>query len=453
MIPVVVALVLVAGCGSSGPAAGGSDPNALPSPSAVGKPTGASVSKAIGSAGGSLSAGDSRLTVTIPAGALANDVTIAIEPIENTAAGGLGAGYRLTPAGQVFTQPVRVSFAYTDDDLEGAGPEALGIAFQDGAGRWEWQQQVALDPAAKQLSVMMTHFTDYSLFRGWQLRPLLARVKLAEHVRFVLNVCVFPPSLAGIAYLLKECVSAAKLPGFAAVIPKTWAVNGKSGGSDAVGTVAGDDVAGDYVAPRRKPAAVGGKAAVFKVSADADIKGMKGKAHLVAYVAVLGGYHAVGTASELNAKFVCPGAVSPEMKDKVEFSFAPTEGGGFTVSNIENSATSVEQPMVPVLNIPATVVTPPDILEAKRVTVETSGPDLILVAVAGDFTIGVCRSKDPETGAVLVLGEADTGHSGTRFAFHPANFVNGVQTAVSSDEDIPGELIAIHWTWTVTEEP
>src|SRR5207237_2640407 len=98
---------------------------APPPPSAVGTPAGSPVTKVIGAAGGSLSAGDGGITVTIPPGALAGDVSIAIQPIGNTAAGGLGPAYRLTPPGQTFTQPVQVSFPYADADLNGTAPEAL----------------------------------------------------------------------------------------------------------------------------------------------------------------------------------------------------------------------------------------------------------------------------------------------------------------------------------------
>jgi hypothetical protein len=81
------------------------------------------------------------------------------------------AAYRLSPVGQTFTQPVQLSFAYADIDLQGTAPEALGIAFQDGRGLWAWQPAVALDTTAKRLSVMTTHFTDWSNVEALPLRP------------------------------------------------------------------------------------------------------------------------------------------------------------------------------------------------------------------------------------------------------------------------------------------
>lgn len=99
VMPIVATLVVATGCGASNTATTSGKSVAPPSPAAVGTATGAPASKTIGAEGGSLSSTDGRITVTIPAGALANDTQIAIQPISNTASGGLGAAYRLSPAG------------------------------------------------------------------------------------------------------------------------------------------------------------------------------------------------------------------------------------------------------------------------------------------------------------------------------------------------------------------
>jgi hypothetical protein len=57
----------------------------------------------IGAAVGVVTSADGLATVTIPSGALAGDTHIGIQPDTNTAAGGRGVAYRLTPDGQRFT--------------------------------------------------------------------------------------------------------------------------------------------------------------------------------------------------------------------------------------------------------------------------------------------------------------------------------------------------------------
>lgn len=59
---------------------------------------------------------DSKLTLTVPAGALATDTPISIQRITTTAHGGMGGGFRLEPIGQTYSQPVTLTFTYTDND-------------------------------------------------------------------------------------------------------------------------------------------------------------------------------------------------------------------------------------------------------------------------------------------------------------------------------------------------
>ena len=57
--------------------------------------------------------------IDVPAGALASDTDITIQPITNTAWGGIGNGYRLTPDGLTFTQPVDLVFDVAPETLAG----------------------------------------------------------------------------------------------------------------------------------------------------------------------------------------------------------------------------------------------------------------------------------------------------------------------------------------------
>lgn len=102
---------------------------------AVGEPAGIPVTATVGVTGGTLSSLDGRLTVTVPAGALAGDTSMTIQPITNVGQGqgSVGPAYRLLPEGQTFLSAVTVSYVYTAEELAGSAPEALGLSYQSAA--------------------------------------------------------------------------------------------------------------------------------------------------------------------------------------------------------------------------------------------------------------------------------------------------------------------------------
>jgi hypothetical protein len=431
-----VALALLAACTSSPSAPHPSGVASVPPPSPVGKPTGVNVTKTIGSAGGSLSSGDGRVSVTIPAGALASDATVGIQQIENTAAGGLGDAYRLTPAGQTFTQPVQVSFPYVDADLAGSAPEALGIAFQDGRGLWEWQQAVALDTTAKRLTVMTTHFSDWSSVEGLQLRPESATVKVNGQVTLVATSCVAQGKYS-VVFMRFRCAEATDELAPLGVRSATWSVNGSVGGSGATGTVRGNGESAVYTAPAKRPAGTG--RSVVAVSVEAQIRGKR--TLLVANVTITSGYRVVGSFKQAASELVCSGAISSSVSDTVEFSVTPAAGDSFTVSSIKNSTTKFTQPKVPVVALRATVVKAPEIFTAQDGAVEAAaGQDLITVAVNGTTTLGACSFG----GQILGTGQTESNRTG--LAFYTNKFVGGKQTNIPEDTGFQ------HWTWVVTEQ-
>jgi len=77
-----------------------------------------------------------RRACRFPRVALAAGTTISIQPVTNTAPGGKGLSYRFAPSGVVFSVPVQITFSFTDADLIGSSPGALGIGFQDEQGFW-----------------------------------------------------------------------------------------------------------------------------------------------------------------------------------------------------------------------------------------------------------------------------------------------------------------------------
>lgn len=134
----------------------------------VGQSKGAGVQQVIGTGGGAIFSSDSKVSIEIPAGALSGDVTIGIEPITRTlldsnAAMGKTA-YRFTPHGQQFQKPIKIRFKYDGDAF--STPGTAGIAYQDATGRWKGLGNVSLDAAAKTLSVMATHFSDWTTYES-----------------------------------------------------------------------------------------------------------------------------------------------------------------------------------------------------------------------------------------------------------------------------------------------
>lgn len=126
--------------------------------------------KVIGAGGGTLSSLDGKISVSIPAGALAGDQNVTIQRITNNNPMGIHSGYRITPHNVQFTKEVTITFPYTDEDLTGTVPEALGIAFQDTSGVWREIINSTLDKTNKKVSVKTTHFSDWTFFESFAIK-------------------------------------------------------------------------------------------------------------------------------------------------------------------------------------------------------------------------------------------------------------------------------------------
>lgn len=177
MLCLIVVPAAVSSCsGGGGGSAPGIDGNlvsdastTLP-PTAAGIPIGAPVSKVIGAQGGFLESPDHHLTVTFPASALTTSTTITLQPITNTAHGGVGNGYRLEPDGITFPAQasVTLTFQYSDSEvLDNSDtpipvPELLGVDTQDAQGYWSPVGEVVIDTTGRTVSVQTTHFTEFA---------------------------------------------------------------------------------------------------------------------------------------------------------------------------------------------------------------------------------------------------------------------------------------------------
>lgn len=148
------AAILTSSCRSSNP------PPARPQPAPPGTPVAAPITGQIGTAGGTLATPDGRLTVHVPAGAVASTTQLSIREITNTAPRGYGSAYLLEPAGVVFRHPVAITF---DAKSVGAPIENVGIAFQDATGFWTPVPSVLRNRQAQLITAQSPHFSAWAL--------------------------------------------------------------------------------------------------------------------------------------------------------------------------------------------------------------------------------------------------------------------------------------------------
>jgi len=202
-------------------------------PTARGTPQGTASSALIGADGGSVASADGRIRVTVPAGAFAAPTTVEIQPITNTAHGGFGSAYRITPEGLSTPVPMTISFNADDAALDGSALNALRIATQDAQGRWSAQRAPQRDAAARTVSVSTTHFSDWAVTTDIRLKPAGAAVPVSQSLDLIAVSCR-GISMDEITMALEPCQETGVIPGEF----QDWSVNGVVGGSSAFGTVA-----------------------------------------------------------------------------------------------------------------------------------------------------------------------------------------------------------------------
>lgn len=219
-------------------------------------------SATIGPAGGSIRSDDGRLTLKIPAGALASMTSFSIATTSNGAPNGLEAAYDISPDNLTFSKPALLVFTYASTDVNGTGSGNLGLAVQNGTD-WLGIGGGAIDLASGTLTVLLSSTTPAALSF-----PLSARTPLAAGSRRFAPygaVRIDPPSpicvLTRHTRILKvSCVGpgAAAAPGLTplstTVSPSSlggsWFVDGKAGGlpGGEGGTISGSMTA-TYTAP------------------------------------------------------------------------------------------------------------------------------------------------------------------------------------------------------------
>lgn len=304
----LLALFLVS-CGGgddgAGPGGGGNN-NTDPTPTTPGTPDGIPTTQSIGPAGGTLTSSDGLFSITIPAGALpgpaatsgaGGETEITIQPITNTAWGGVGAGYRLLPDGLTFSTPVELNFSLEDSLLWGSDTLFVDVARQRDDGVWGILKNRYIDWETRTLTCTTSHFSDYSAVEGLQIIPRAASIAVLGSVNLNARYCfqqpITDPELVALVYSCDEDL--APLEAFS-----NWSANGITGGNATVGTVAKTNPAGSrakYTAPAAVPA---GNPVAVSVQA----RGRRGTTMLVSNISIGGLWWGTITMTQGNASSV-----------------------------------------------------------------------------------------------------------------------------------------------------
>lgn len=255
------------------PEGGGQPPVSRP----VGDAIGTAIDKSIGTAGGQLASADGSITVTVPAGALAETVNFQLQAVKNTCDAGLGTGFRLTPHGKQFTKPVTIRFSYATYLDSIASEDALSIAYQDAQGVWQMVKPFVVDKVNKTVSVTTTHFSDWALITWLKIKPVSAVLGVGETLD--LQVMNYHPYTEGNLLQPLNGSDESTLPlGKGVQVPasyiKKWTLTGP-------GNLQGNGSAAKYTAP----GAVNGQAAATAV---AEIASESHTLLLLSHITVIG---------------------------------------------------------------------------------------------------------------------------------------------------------------------
>ncbi len=256
------------------PGTGGSDPKPPPPPGdglddivasvpSSTTPIGKSVSGGqlneivIGSEGGSLTSNDGVLRLVIPTGAVMDVARFGFQLIENRMPTGIGLGYRVTAKDindndLTFSKPLRLEFAFRQNEFEDVDPGNLLVAYQGLGGRWEINSDQQAGLVSRDGTNPIIHVIgnfnksgDYVITERYSLNPVLVSVKVNANVHFMVTKF----QLAGFDANSHPMYDFFDFP------MSDWSVNGVLGGNTVLGQVvaSGKSSNATYKSPSRKP--------------------------------------------------------------------------------------------------------------------------------------------------------------------------------------------------------
>lgn len=119
----------------------------------------------VGANGGTVSAAQGGVVLTVPAGAVGSGTALTVNPVTNPPPNPQlinGTAYELGPAGTTFAQPVTVQIQYSDAALNGADENWLTVQRWDGQA-WAPLDNGAVDAAANTVSGETSQFSPFAV--------------------------------------------------------------------------------------------------------------------------------------------------------------------------------------------------------------------------------------------------------------------------------------------------
>jgi hypothetical protein len=158
----------------------------------IGSVVGTAVSFNIGPAGGRIESEDHGIRIDIPAGALTDNQTISVQPLdENHCPGGAGKSFRLLPHGLTFAKPATITFSYAQEDISDSDPELLRVAYQADDHGWYSPGTASIDTTAMLVTVNTTHFSDWALLKSAHLDPQVVAVDPGASTQIAIRAHIF----------------------------------------------------------------------------------------------------------------------------------------------------------------------------------------------------------------------------------------------------------------------
>jgi hypothetical protein len=142
---------------------------------------------------------------------------------------------------------VTVRFRYTAADLLGTSTAAMFVGTQRADGTWRVLRPV-VDTVARTLSVTTRSFSDWVPMAGYQIVPKDSSVTIGQSTNLRIRYCELKPDDGELSPIEGEFGAYACQTGRPAIV-SNWSVNGRPGGSSAVGTIGGSASGGTYTAP------------------------------------------------------------------------------------------------------------------------------------------------------------------------------------------------------------
>ena len=139
-------------------------------------------SATIGRNGGTLASSDGRLRVSIPAGALANETEVRIQPRIDDSEESFGQMYELSPQGMTFSEPVSLAWNLSDADLARSNMDNLVVRSREANQSWKIQTDMERNQADHTIRVLTRHFSQWDLAMTLRLQPSSANVFIGDSI-------------------------------------------------------------------------------------------------------------------------------------------------------------------------------------------------------------------------------------------------------------------------------